>query len=250
MTSGRVAPSVVIDAFATSARRHQRRAIVAIDVIRATTLAITAIAEGRRCLVARDVDDALAIREELGDALLVGEIAGDRPEPFDMNNSPAQLAERTDVDRPVVMVSSSGAGLMLEAERWGAAAYVACLRNVSASAAHLIEHEASVALIGAGSRGEFREEDQLCCGWIGARLVDAGFTADERTRSIVDRWRDASVLDAEVSNSVQYLRQSGQVRDFEFTASHIDDLDVVAAMRGNDVERVHSDIAAGVNGRA
>ena len=36
---------------------------------------------------------------------------------------------------------------------------------------------ARVALLGAGTRREFREEDQLCCAWIARELVAAGYAA-------------------------------------------------------------------------
>src|SRR5437762_14076988 len=49
-----------------------------------------------------------------------------------------------------------------------------------------------VAVIGAGSRDEFREEDQLCCAWIARDLLAQGFAAaNERTTEIVRRWQDA-----------------------------------------------------------
>jgi 2-phosphosulfolactate phosphatase len=233
--------SVAIDAFASSAAKYAGRTIVAIDVIRATTMAVTALAVGRRCLVARDVDDALAIRRHLGDALLAGEVAGDKPPEFDINNSPVELVEREEVDpdRPLVIVSSSGADLMLEANRQTEDTYVACLRNVSAVARHLAERDDDVTLIGAGSRGEFREEDQLCCAWIAERLVQAGFEpATDRTQAIIDRWRDSSIDDIETSNSVGYLRRSGQLRDLDFIASHVDDLDLVTSMQGNELRTV------------
>lgn len=95
-----------------------------------------------------------------------------------MNNSPADLDGRTDIDRALIMVSSPGAPLMIEAGRLSGGADVACLRNFSAIASDLIDDHRRVAIIGAGSRGEFREEDQLCCVWIGRLLLNAGYAAE------------------------------------------------------------------------
>jgi 2-phosphosulfolactate phosphatase len=246
------APSVrsfLIDAFPESVPRHDGRTIVAIDVIRATTFAVTAIASGRRCIVARDATEALEMRDRLGDVLLAGEVAGDQPVGFEMNNSPADLVDRSDLHRPVVMVSSSGAKLMLEAGRASGAVYVACLRNVTAVARRLVEQDTDIALIGAGSRGEFREEDQLCCAWIADRLMVAGFTpGNDETLAITKRWRGATVRHIEVSNSVAYLRGSGQLRDLGFIGAHVDDLSVVASIAGNEVFDADRDPTAG--GRA
>jgi 2-phosphosulfolactate phosphatase len=228
--------SFVIDAFPDSVPRHIGRTIVAIDVIRATTFAVTALAMGRRCIVAHDVDEAFEIRDRIGDALLAGEVAGERPDGFDMNNSPAELVDRPDSHRPVVMVSSSGARLMLTAGHATHRVYVACLRNVTAVVRRLLEEDTDVALIGAGSRGEFREEDQLCCAWIADRLMVAGFRpANAETVDITERWRGSSVSDIGISNSVGYLRRSGQLRDLDFIGAHVDDLSLVPSIVGNEV---------------
>lgn len=101
--------TVLIDCFPESAERYRSDcAIVAIDVIRATTTATTALSVGRRVLPARTSDDALVLAGTLDDPLLVGELGGHMPVGFDMTNNPAQIATRDDTHRPMVLVSSSG----------------------------------------------------------------------------------------------------------------------------------------------
>ncbi len=59
--------TVVIDCFPSSVAQYvDNHVIVAIDVIRATTMAVTAVASVRRCVVAADVKDAFAIRDRIG----------------------------------------------------------------------------------------------------------------------------------------------------------------------------------------
>ncbi len=233
-------PSVVIDCFPDSADRYREsHTIVAVDVIRATTLAVTAVATGRRCLVATDLEDAAALRDRVGDAILAGELGGFMPYGFDMNNSPTDLMAREDVERPLVMLSTSGTELMLAAGQSAHGAYAACLRNLTAMSRHLIGRHERIAVIGAGSRGEFREEDQLGCARIADALLVAGYRAeDESTCQVIERWRGAPVTAIEISNSVAYLRRTDQIRDYEFTIGRIDDLDLVCAIEGNEVQRV------------
>ena len=158
------------------------------------------------------------------------------PSGFDMNNSPADLELRTDVERPLVMVSSSGAPLMLEGGGLDDGADVACFRNFSAVARELIGNYDRVAIIGAGSRGEFREEDQICCAWLGGLLTDAGYMAEnDETNRIIERWRHAPATASEISNSVGYLSKSGQLRDYDFIVDHIDDVDQACSIVGNEV---------------
>ena len=230
-------PRVVIDCFPESVERYREDyAIVAIDVIRATTLAVTAIANGRRCLVAADLVDALAIRDDLGQAVLAGELGGYMPYGFDMNNSPADLLDRDDAERPVVMLSTSGTDTMLAAATSRHGAYVACFRNMTAVARAIIGRHRRVALIGAGSRGEFREEDQMCCAWLADRLLVAGYRAeDQATRDLVETWRGAPPRAIEGGNSYSYLQRTDQLRDFDFTVDHVDDLDMACSIEGNEV---------------
>jgi 2-phosphosulfolactate phosphatase len=232
-----MASTFVIDCFPASAARYVAdHAIVAVDVIRATTLVVTAVAEGRRCLLASNLDDAFALRARLGDALLAGELAGDMPAGFDMNNSPSGLALREEAHRPLVTLSTSGTELMLAASGAAYGAQAACLRNFSAAARHVAKSPAPIAIIGAGSRGEFRIEDQLCCAWVAQELMQAGHApADARTAEIIERWNGAEVTAIDTGNSVGYLRRSGQARDRDFVVSHVDDVDLVCVVEGNEV---------------
>src|SRR5439155_11502623 len=162
--------TVVIDCFPDSAARYAAtHTIVAVDVIRATTTAVSAVASGRRCFPVPSLETAVPLAARLDNPLLVGELGGNAPYGFHLTNSPAQITPRPDVQRPMILLSTSGTPLMWEARR-APAAYAACLRNVSAQAEHPAASTRPVAVIGAGSRNEFRDEDALCCAWITAGL--------------------------------------------------------------------------------
>ena len=225
-----------IDFLPESARRFGPEcAVVAVDVIRATTTAITALATGRRCICVSTAEEAFALRRRMPHALLAGELAGETPPGFDITNSPAEVGARTDVNRPLILLSSSGTPLVRCAES-AAAIYIACFRNPSATAAHLAANHDRVGIVGAGSRNEFREEDQICCAWIGARLEEAGFVAaDDRTAAIVARWRNADARACTVSNSVRYLTRSDQLRDLDFILARIDDVPQAFVARAGEI---------------
>jgi 2-phosphosulfolactate phosphatase len=220
--------TVVIDCFPESLVSYRKGcAIVAVDVIRATTTAVTAVALGRRCFPVPSLEAAVPLAAKLTNPLLVGELGGSMPYGFDLNSSPADLEARTDIHRPMIFLSTSGTRLICGAEE-SQAMYVACLRNYSAQIAYLATHHPTVAVIGAGSRAQFREEDQLCCAWIAEGLVRAGYEPqDERTSSIIEQWSGAPVSIITEGPSADYLRNSGQIRDLEYILAHIDDLDEV-----------------------
>jgi 2-phosphosulfolactate phosphatase len=228
--------SVVIDSFPDAVRRYRDGyAIVAVDVIRATTTAVTAVALGRRCFPVPSIEHALPLAARLDRPLLVGELGGNMPYGFDMTNSPAELATRTDPARPMILLSSSGTQLIHNAAECDAV-YVACLRNVSALIAHLVERHRRVAVIGAGTRGEFREEDQYGCARVAQGLLDAGFAPeDQQTDAVVSRWRGRPVDAWVESKSVEYLRKSGQLRDLDFILAHVDDVPAACMLKHGEV---------------
>ena len=228
--------SVVIDCFPESVPRYRRgHAIVAVDVIRATTTVATAVAQGRRCFPVASVEVARALSARLPNALLAGEIGGVIPRGFEMNNSPAELAARRDISRPLVLLSSSGTKLIHLAQA-SRAAYVACFRNFEYLCRRLAGRHARIAVIGAGSRGEFREEDQMCCAWIARELMDSGYVAgNPQTRAWVERWDGLSLNLILSGASTNYLMRTGQSRDLEFILSHISDLDWEFRVQGGEV---------------
>ena len=238
--------TVMIDCFPECVETYRNGyALVAIDVIRATTTAVTGVALGRRCFPAPTLEAAVPLAAKLTNPLLVGELGGSMPYGFDLNNSPADLAIRTDIHRPMMLLSTTGTRVICGAAP-SQAMYVACLRNYTAMASYLAAHHPTVAIIGAGSRNEFREEDQLCCAWIAELLVAAGYEPqDARTAEIIARWSGEPVESITVGASADYLRNSGQVRDLDYILSHIDDLDEVYRFARGQILKEVAELAFG-----
>jgi 2-phosphosulfolactate phosphatase len=227
----------IIDYLPESAAQYRKGwTVVAVDVIRATTMAVTAVAQGRRCFPVASLEDAGELSKDLEKPVMAGEERGEMPLGFDMNNSPASLARRLDVERPLVMISSSGTRLITDASA-SDELYLACFRNSAATARYLVSHpRARIALIGAGSRGEFREEDQICCAWIGQHLAANGYeAAEENTAYFCEKWRGAEASACLTSRSIDYLKRTSQMADLEFVLGHIDDLDAVCVVRHREV---------------
>jgi 2-phosphosulfolactate phosphatase len=229
--------SFLIDCFPSDAGRRcfQDCAVVAVDVIRASTTAITAVAANRRCFPVSSAEQAFHKRREFPECILAGEIAGLMPEGFDINNSPAEIARRSDLERPLVLLSSSGTKLMVESGM-RTETYVACLRNFKAVAICVARQHKRIALLGAATRGEFREEDQLCCAWIGKELIRLGHQPDDAaSRKLVDQWQDAPLSSCASGNSAAYLRRSGQINDLNFILSHVDDVSLAFQLVGGEL---------------
>jgi 2-phosphosulfolactate phosphatase len=230
--------TVVIDCFPESAQRYRNGyAIVVIDVIRATTSISTAISMGTRVFPVQTTDEAFVLASALKDPLLVGELGGNVPYGFDMTNSPDEIARLENGERPMVFISSSGSQLLRNAVGCDAV-YTACFRDFSAVANYIQGRHARVAVIGAGTRGEFRREDQMGCAWLAERLIQGGYEVESLlTTGYVSRWKGASPEEIRGGRSAEYLRKTNQEKDLEFIIQHIDDLDTVPAL-------VHGEIVA------
>lgn len=128
--------TVLIDCFPESVENYAKEfAIVAIDVIRATTTAVTGVSMGRRCFPVDSLEAAQELAPKLHNPLLVGELGGDVPSGFDMNNSPAELALRIDISRPMIeagyVPANDQTGEIVE--RWRDSPPEACLNGNSAN---------------------------------------------------------------------------------------------------------------------
>jgi len=233
-------PKVLIDFFPDHGTPELRHAVVAVDVIRATTTAITAVSQGRRCFPVTSVEAAHELAAKLEEPLLVGELGGQKPASFDITNSPAALAARTDTHRPVILLSSSGTQL-LDSLCAHSPVYVACFRNFGAIAGELFDSGLDVTLLGAGSRGEFREEDQMCCAWIADQLTRSGYeSANQSTADIVRKWRGASPDACVSGNSARFLTRTNQLQDLSFILSRVNDLDLICSYSNGEISAVPS----------
>ena len=227
--------SFVIDSLPQSAASYrQSHAIVAVDVFRATTLIVTALACGHPIYPVATVVEALDTAARLHDPLLAGELAGVKPQGFDLNNSPAAV-ERLGDCRAIVHLSSAGTQLLIQA-RGASSIYVACLRNLTATARQLAASHLRIALIGAGTNGSPRPEDQYACARIGETLLAAGYSPeDQRTEGELARWKGLAVEELRESPSADFLRNSEQTEDLEYVLSRVDDVDAAAVFNGQQV---------------
>lgn len=162
---------------------------VVIDVVRATSCIVEALANGARgVLPAISIEEAGRLRDSVGaDALLCGERHGLRIEGFDLGNSPAEFTREAVGGRHLVMTTTNGTRALMAAtgsDRIIAASFL----NLGA-VADAVRGDDSVVIVCAGKAGSFALDDTVCAGHILRRVLD-GWTRpvamDERARAAVD----------------------------------------------------------------
>ena len=227
---------VQIDALADSVHRHVDKAIVCIDLLMSSTSVVTSLAQGRRTLLAATLEEGRERAKGLSSALLLSE-PGTPGTVGDANGGVLALESPADVTRDVVVISP--AARILYAAQAAPAVYVACLRNMTATAEQLARHHDRVALVGVGHAGEIRYEDQMVAAWIARKLVAMGFEPSGlHTAREVERWSQVDLSVAGLGRGAEHLRRLGRNRELDFVLSRVDDLDLACRFEGGEMRQV------------
>jgi 2-phosphosulfolactate phosphatase len=150
---------------------------IVIDVLRATTVIVHALAAGCRSIVpCGEIDEAKRRADELraaGKVLLSGERNGVPIPGFDLGNSPGEFTPKVCKDATIVLTTTNGTRALLratEAERVLAAAFA----NFSAVCEQLRADVRPVHIVCAGTDGEVSLEDSLLAGALVDCLAECG----------------------------------------------------------------------------
>jgi 2-phosphosulfolactate phosphatase len=140
---------------------------IVIDVIRATTTIVEALAAGARAVYPTvSSEEALRIANSLGreDTLLTGERRGLMIDGFDLGNSPLEFTSERVEGMRIVMTTTNGTRAFVAAE--GASRVIAAsLSNLSAVARVLVGSDRLV-FICAGKEDRFSLDDAMCAGLV------------------------------------------------------------------------------------
>ena len=136
---------------------------IVVDVLRATSTIAQALASGwPRVLCAPGIDEARAVREQLGEGLLGGERMGVRIDGFDVGASPREFLDGGDV--PLIFTTTNGTRAVLTAASSCERVFLGSLLNLDAVAAAARETGQDVAIVCAGYSGGFALDDAYCAG--------------------------------------------------------------------------------------
>jgi 2-phosphosulfolactate phosphatase len=203
---------------------------VVIDVLRATTTVVTALANGAlEVLPFLNVDDARERARQLGTAVLLGgERGGLRIEGFQLGNSPAEYSMAMVGGKSVLFTTTNGTRAMQRC-KLARRVLVAGFVNLSAVCRELSD-EAEIEIVCAGTDGHVTREDTLLAGAIVddlARSTNVPLVTNDQADIAADAWR-AAVGDLTGSSPLsQALRASRGGRNL-IEIGHENDIDLAA----------------------
>ena len=143
---------------------------IVVDLMRATSTIAQALASGyRRVLCCAEIEDAFALRDELGDeAITGGEREANRIEGFDAGASPREFQEPR--AETLILSTTNGTRSIVTAAEACDEVVLGALLNLEAVVSYAREREEDVVVLCAGYKGAFAIDDAYCAGRI-VRLV-------------------------------------------------------------------------------
>jgi 2-phosphosulfolactate phosphatase len=152
---------------------------VVVDVLRATTVMVHALANGCEAVIpCGEIEEARRVAAGLpsGTTILGGERGGLPIEGFDLGNSPGDYTREVCEGKTLVMTTTNGTRAILaslEAERVLVAAFVNLRATVEALAVNVLKvHGLPMHVVCAGTDGYVSAEDTLLAGALASGLTD------------------------------------------------------------------------------
>ena len=208
--------------------------VVVVDVLRATTTLVEALANGARGIYpTASTEEAVKLAHSLGreDTLLCGERKGSKVEGFDLGNSPREFTRAAVEGKRLVMSTTNGTRALTVGQH--ASRLIPCAFTNLGAVSAAVSRADRVVIICAGREGRFSMEDALCAGHL-IRRVLGDAKADLNDASGAARalagFRKPTRKLFEATDGGRALAEIGLGDDLDICAE-VDRHDVVAEMR-------------------
>ena len=143
---------------------------IVIDVIRATSTICQALASGyERVFCTAEVDEARALRSELGEGVLGGERKNVVIPGFDLGNSPREYGEP--LGQTLILSTTNGTRAIVGAAQRSERTLVASLLNLAAVTEEVRRAGTDAVVVCAGVQGTLALDDAYCAGRV-VQLLD------------------------------------------------------------------------------
>ncbi|RYD82112.1 MAG: 2-phosphosulfolactate phosphatase [Verrucomicrobiaceae bacterium] len=190
---------------------------VVFDVLRATSSMITGLAHGAaKIYPVTTIEEAMALKQHLPDAVLGGERHGELIDGFEIGNSPLEYLSLR--GRTIITTTTNGTVALSACEK-AERVLVGAILNIAAVAAELLRTQpAQVVLVCAGTFAEFALEDAIAAGLLITTLGDCDLTDSAYAAHAVAQ-RYPEPLDAlRIARNGRVLMAKGRKEEVEWCA--------------------------------
>jgi len=158
---------IIVSADDIKKEKIRNKTVVVIDMLRATSVIITAMNNGCNGVIpVLTVDDAADIvRNSKEEFMLGGERDALKIEGFHYSNSPLEYTRDTIEGKTLVMTTTNGTKA-IKGCIGADSILIGAIINAKATASRIVELNKDVVIVNAGTYGEFSIDDFLCSGYI------------------------------------------------------------------------------------
>ncbi len=158
---------VVISAQHIKPEKFKDRIVVVIDVLRATSVMVTALNNGcDKIIPVKEIEEAIDIAsKDRNKYLLGGERGGIKIDKFDFSNSPLDYIEDIVKGKSLIMTTTNGTRAIKNSEE-AEKIFIGALINGRVVAEKLAKLNKDVTFVNAGTDGEFSMDDFITSGYI------------------------------------------------------------------------------------
>jgi 2-phosphosulfolactate phosphatase len=212
------------------------RTVVVIDVLRASSTIVQALAAGAKALFpVASIEEALRLANTLGrdEVLLCGERKSLPIEGFDLGNSPGDFTPERVGGKTLVMSTTNGTGAMMAASA-ASRVVVGSFLNLRAVVDDLVRTGAEPVFLCSGRETKFGLEDAVCAGKLAAAVMEAVGGEWElndgalAALALAERYGELEALFGQVAAGKQ-IAEAGLGEDLAFCA-RVDLLDAVPVL--------------------
>ena len=206
---------VIFTAKAVEEEKVKDKIVVVIDVLRATSVMLTAISNGATEIRPfREVEPLLIFVQGKAGILKCGERQGVKIEGFDLGNSPLEYKNEVIAGKIVCMTTTNGTNALVKSET-GKRIFIASYLNLDAISNKLNELSEDVVIVCAGTDGEFSLDDSLCAGEIIKRVKYKTLTDSARSMYMLASMDGSIESKLKDTKHYNFLRKLGAKKDLE-----------------------------------
>lgn len=197
---------VIISADNIKEEYLENKIVVVIDMLRATSVIITALAnKAKEVFPILTIEESLKKKEELIkngiNPLLGGERKALKIESFNFSNSPLEYTSDKVKGKSIILSTTNGTraiNLSLKAEE----ILIGAVINAKAVAEELKKYNKDVVFINAGTNGEFSMDDFICSGYMISLLCE------KDNNDLSDIAKTAKYIYENNTNLVDYIKEA------------------------------------------
>lgn len=164
---------IILTAADIQPEKIKDKIVVIIDVLRATSVMITALANGAKAVYPyKDIESVLENSKKSKSFVLGGERKGLKIEGFDFGNSPLEYTKEAVSGKDMFMTTSNGTRAIENSANGSKKLFIAAFLNVESVAKEILEENNDTVIICSGTDNNFSLDDALCAGEIIRRVKE------------------------------------------------------------------------------